>query len=85
MREGGNFPVEDCLTSRPHVETWDYTYNFQSEDFAINTDFPNFGVHILTIADELNELDVGSGVASEWFELRTRNSGKTEFLNPHLV
>lgn len=77
--------VEDCFTSHLAEETWIYTYNLESEDFAIDTDLPNFRIQILIIADELNELDVGSGSASKWLQLWARNPGERRSLDPHLV
>lgn len=61
------------------------THNLENVDLAIDTDLPDFRVHILVIADEGNELDVGSRGSSEWLELWARNSGKRESLDPHLV
>lgn len=61
------------------------THNFESVDFIIDTHFPDLGIHIISAANECNELDVGSGGASEWLELWARNSGKWECLDPHLV
>lgn len=60
------------------------TYNLESVEFVIDADFPNLGVHVFIIADECNELDVGSGGASKWLEFWARNSGKRESLDPHL-
>lgn len=66
-------------------ESLSCTHNFESVDFAVDTDFPNLRIHILIAANECNKLDVGGGGASEWLELWAPNSGKRMSLDPHLV
>lgn len=60
------------------------THNLESINFSIDADFPDLRIHILIVANECDELDVGSGSASEWLELWAGNSGKRGSLGLHL-
>lgn len=78
----GSYHVADCST---RVVKWGKTHNLESEDLAVDTDFPNSGMLIIIIANECNELDVGSGGASEWLELWATDSGERESPSRHCV